>query len=172
MQRFGLIALSACLCAVFCWGCGEGSEAPRNKTETANTSSQPTADDLARIRAMNNSSGTAAATNADGSLPPGHPPIGAANNQTPPMPDMGMRDKPTPLVKYDVPQDWVQEQPSSVMRVDQYRLPHKEGDDASDGELAVFGSGIGGTADENISRWRGQFTTADGKPGAERECEA
>ena len=51
-----------------------------------------------------------------------------------------------------VPKDWKEEQPSSSMRIAQFRVPGNDGD----GELVVF-SGIGGSVDANLNRWYGQF---------------
>ena len=51
-----------------------------------------------------------------------------------------------------VPKDWEKEQPSSSMRIAQFRLPGNDGD----GELIIF-SGIGGSIDANLNRWYGQF---------------
>jgi len=51
-----------------------------------------------------------------------------------------------------VPKDWVKEQPSSSMRMAQFRFPGNDGD----GELVIF-SGIGGSIDANLNRWYGQF---------------
>ena len=51
-----------------------------------------------------------------------------------------------------VPKDWEKEQPSSSMRIAQFRFPGNDGD----GELAIF-SGIGGSVDANLNRWYGQF---------------
>ncbi|MBT6710180.1 MAG: hypothetical protein HOB22_00530, partial [Candidatus Marinimicrobia bacterium] len=51
-----------------------------------------------------------------------------------------------------VPKDWKKEQPSSSMRIAQFRFSGNDGD----GELVVF-SGIGGSIDANLNRWYGQF---------------
>ena len=51
-----------------------------------------------------------------------------------------------------VPKDWEKEQPSSSMRIAQFRFPGNDGD----GELVIF-SGIGGSIDANLNRWYGQF---------------
>src|ERR1044072_9534883 len=49
------------------------------------------------------------------------------------------------------PDGWISEQPSSTMRVAQYRLPG----DAGDANLAVyyFGPGQGGSGEGNPGRW-------------------
>lgn len=58
---------------------------------------------------------------------------------------------------FTVPEGWVKETPSSRMRRLQYRLPAAAGD----AELAVFAD-IGGTPEQNINRWIGQFSSEDG----------
>lgn len=60
-----------------------------------------------------------------------------------------------------LPAAWVEEQPSSSMRLAQYRIP--AGDAAGDANLVLyfFGQGQGGTPQANIARWQSQFS----KPG-------
>ncbi len=59
---------------------------------------------------------------------------------------------------------WVQETPSLPMRIAQYALP-AAGGDAEDAELTVFGGmGIGGSVEDNLARWAGQFQAPDGGP--------
>lgn len=55
-----------------------------------------------------------------------------------------------------VPSDWKKEQPSSRMRALQFGIPASEGDQRP-AELAVFNFRGGGTVDQNIQRWIGQF---------------
>jgi len=64
---------------------------------------------------------------------------------------------------YKVPAGWVSAQPSSKMRVAQFKLPKAEGDN-EDGELVLyyFGANQGGTAEANIDRWISQIQQADG----------
>ena len=62
-----------------------------------------------------------------------------------------------------LPAGWIEETPSSSMRLAQLRVP---GDDSTgDANLVVyyFGQGQGGTAEANIARWQSQFTDAGGK---------
>lgn len=63
-----------------------------------------------------------------------------------------------------VPATWVAQQPSSSMRLAQFRVPGKAGSD--DAELVVFyfGQGQGGSAEANIARWQSEFSSPDGKP--------
>lgn len=59
---------------------------------------------------------------------------------------------------------WVEQKPSSAMRVAQYSLPREAGD-PEDGELAVFHfQGSGGSAQDNLDRWIAQMAQPDGKP--------
>ncbi len=59
------------------------------------------------------------------------------------------------------PADWKEEEPSSTMRYGQFRLP-KKGDEKYDAELIIF-RGFGGSAKQNVDRWKGQFTPPEGK---------
>ncbi len=61
---------------------------------------------------------------------------------------------------FPVQPGWVEESPSSSMRVAQFRLPGEAG--ARDAELAVFAFPGGGSVESNFERWCGQFEQADG----------
>lgn len=64
------------------------------------------------------------------------------------------------------PAGW-QEKPAGGMRKAQYAVPKVEGD-AEDGELVIFHfGGGGGSVEDNITRWCGQFERPDGKPARE-----
>lgn len=69
-------------------------------------------------------------------------------------------------VAWHAPQGWVEEPPSSSMRVAQYRVPGEAGD----GECVVyyFGPGQGGDAASNAARWARQFEQPDGTDSTER----
>ncbi len=56
-----------------------------------------------------------------------------------------------------IPGDWLEEPPSSSMRVAQFAVQGESGA----AELAVF-SGNWGSIDDNVDRWVGQFTQPDG----------
>jgi hypothetical protein len=67
-------------------------------------------------------------------------------------------------IKFEAPDGWIQEAPSSSMRMGQYRIPRVGGDEA-DSEMVVFHfGGGGGSVQANVDRWVGQFTTAEGGP--------
>jgi hypothetical protein len=67
-------------------------------------------------------------------------------------------------LKFDIPEGWVKETPSSSSRQMQFKLPSTQGD-KEDAEVVVFYfGGGGGTPQANVERWVAQFTTPDGKP--------
>lgn len=71
-------------------------------------------------------------------------------------------------LRYTVPSEWPRVPAPSDVRAAQYRIPRVP-NDAEDGELVLFyfGKGQGGSTDDNLSRWYGQFTQADGRPSKE-----
>ncbi len=80
-----------------------------------------------------------------GKLPPGHPSLGE--------------------LKYEVPKGWISEQPASKMRRAQFRLPGVQG--SKDAILGVFYfPGGGGSVEDNLNRWYGQFKQPDGSTTA------
>jgi hypothetical protein len=68
-------------------------------------------------------------------------------------------------LRFSVPGDWTRVPAPSDMRAAQFRVP-RAGNGAEDGELVLFffGAGQGGSAEQNVDRWTGQFTQPDGKP--------
>ncbi len=91
--------------------------------------------------------------------PTGHPPINAIP-QTP-------RQNATTL-KWPSPGSWKETPATSQMRKAQFVLPKAAGD-PEDGQLIVFyfGPDQGGKVEANVDRWKGMFSTADGKPVAD-----
>lgn len=65
-------------------------------------------------------------------------------------------------LELSVPEGWIREKPVSSMRTAQFRLPRAEGD-LEDAEVAVFNN-IGGSVEQNIERWVGQFSQPGGGP--------
>lgn len=64
---------------------------------------------------------------------------------------------------WSAPGGWIEETPSSPMRKAQYRLPKVEGD-AEDASVSLFYfPGQGGSIEDNLNRWYGQFMQPDGK---------
>ena len=72
-------------------------------------------------------------------------------------------------LRYKAPEGWVKEQPSSAMRVAQYKLPKVEGD-GEDASLVVyfFGATQGGTIQANIDRWISQMQQPDGSSSRDK----
>lgn len=127
----------------------------------ANTS-QPSSEDLSALRTMVKGDEKPAADSSTAALPPGHPPIpgrgASGSGAVAPPPAASASD-----LKFEAPVDWKPVPPPSAMRKAQYAIPHVEGD-SEDGEVVLFyfGPGEGGATADNLARWRGQFTTADG----------
>jgi hypothetical protein len=64
-------------------------------------------------------------------------------------------------LKSAAPSTWKEEAPSNQMRLAQFKLPHAAGD-SYDAELVIF-KALGGSAADNVARWKGQFTPPEGK---------
>ena len=60
-------------------------------------------------------------------------------------------------ISFQAPDSWKEAEPTSSMRAFQFEVP---GPDDQKGEMAVFyfGAGQGGDLEENINRWKKQFT--------------
>ncbi len=144
-------------------GCDKGSREAAQPAASSAADDQPSADELSDVRELVQKEATerrSAAPGAMDGIPAGHPPIDQqTTRQRPPRPAEATG------IKYVAPESWTKETPASSMRADQYSLPRAEGDE-EDGELAIFkfAAGSGGAIDANISRWRKQFSTADGQP--------
>jgi len=70
-------------------------------------------------------------------------------------------------LSYQAPAAWVSEQPSSNMRLAQYKVPGPDGAEA--GECALFHfPGTGGSVQANLDRWYGQFQQPDGGSSAQK----
>ncbi len=152
METIALIA--AVLGTGLLVGCeGEPSTTATKTPATTRPSDEPTGEEKDRLKSLLEEE----ARPKQPAMPPGHPPIGSQQDSAAPP------REPVSLA-YEVPADWEREQPASRMRRDQLRIPPAEGDEEA-GELAVFHFGRqAGSIDQNIARWRGQFTTAEGAP--------
>jgi hypothetical protein len=64
-------------------------------------------------------------------------------------------------LRSQAPESWKEEEPANRMRYMQFRLPKVEGDKA-DAELVIF-KGFGGSAKDNVKRWKDQFRPPEGK---------
>jgi len=71
-------------------------------------------------------------------------------------------------VKWTPPAGWVAQGPRP-MRAATYAIPPEFGEKTG-GECGVyfFGGGQGGSVDDNIARWKGQFSDRSGKPATAR----
>lgn len=113
-------------------------------------------------------------------LPPDHPPInqggnakgsagqqppargnGAARNSGNQTGGSGSPRKSSPLT-WELPDDWTAVEPSTQMRLAEYRIPGAE--DTNSASLGVFHFGRrgGGDVQSNIDRWVGQFSAPNG----------
>lgn len=63
------------------------------------------------------------------------------------------------------PQNWVRKRPAVNIIEHEFAVPASEGD-AADGRLTVMNAG--GSIDDNVNRWFGQFTQPDGGSTADR----
>jgi len=72
-------------------------------------------------------------------------------------------------LKYKVPEGWISENPTSAMRIAQYKLPKVEGD-PEDASLVLyyFGAQQGGAVQANIDRWIGQMQQPDGSSSKDK----
>jgi hypothetical protein len=82
------------------------------------------------------------------------------------------RDDKDRTVKLDsfrskAPADWVEEPSTSRMRLKQFKLPGGAGQEPAELTIYFFGKGSGGSAEDNVKRWRAMFTSADGKKSAD-----
>ena len=165
--RFG-VGLLVGLLVVGLLGCEQkpAAESTAERGAAAAPATQPTEQDLAAVRSLLGESGASPSS----TMPPGHPPTGAA--PTPPASDAAASLPPghpptgaPAALKWDVPAAW-EAVPLSAgsMRRAQYALP-KADEDPSGGEVAVFHfPGSGGGVEANIQRWVGQFSDSDGGP--------
>ena len=72
-------------------------------------------------------------------------------------------------LRFTAPEGWVREQPTSAMRVAQYKLPKADGDN-EDASLVVyfFGATQGGATQANIDRWISQIQQPDGSSSKDK----
>jgi len=61
----------------------------------------------------------------------------------------------------EVPAAWIEQKPSSDMRLAQFRVPGAESEGDANLILYYFGQGQGGSVEANTARWQSQFS----KPG-------
>ena len=63
-----------------------------------------------------------------------------------------------------VPANWVAVPPASSMRLAQYTIPGRDTSVAAEVVVYFFGKGQGGNVEDNLARWKAQFSTPDGSP--------
>ncbi len=160
-KAFTLPVLGAVLALTL--GCESNTEAD-STTEVASTQTPVTAPmmpilppDVARAVAAPDDVGRAedtneSATDAEGdsaaehvAQPPADPTIARFAGLTAPKPPY-----------------WLEQPPKSSMRAANYVVPGSFGADAADVIVFFFGAGQGGTVEQNIARWQGQFQGDDG----------
>lgn len=103
-------------------------------------------------------------------------PVSGENPLTSSGADLGDSDRPTTWetggldhdlvvegVVMTIPGSWIRRSPSSSMRAAEYLVPHPEQPEAKTGTFALF-RGIGGSVEENITRWIGQVTNKPEPP--------
>jgi len=108
-----------------------------------------------------------------GQLPQGHPPMSQIPPGHPPLRSMGSqgeeRPAPEPVsaeapegcpVVWTAPEGWTATVPANAMRIANFTVAEAEGAPV---EVTVFS--LGGTADQNIQRWIGQFDFPEGASG-------
>jgi hypothetical protein len=98
-----------------------------------------------------------------GAAPEPTPPARAAEPATP-APTAARPAPQAATLHWTDPAPWRRGTPSSAMRIAQYEVPGAGPN--TEGELTVFwfGAGRGGSIDDNLNRWYGQFTQPDGRP--------
>lgn len=73
---------------------------------------------------------------------------------------------PLTLLGYSTttPAAWKASPTTSSMRLAQFVIPTGSGTTAAEVVVYFFGPGQGGAVDANLARWRGQFSSSDGRP--------
>ncbi len=66
-------------------------------------------------------------------------------------------------LRYGLPPGWIPVKPTNSMRLAEMTIPAPQGSGLGDGLMTVVG-GVGGTPDENVDRWLGQFQQIRGTP--------
>jgi len=67
---------------------------------------------------------------------------------------------------WTAPEGWIEEKPSSGMRLAQYRLSKVEGDEEDAVCYVSHFPGTGGSVEANLNRWYEQFAQPDGRPSS------
>lgn len=112
-----------------------------------------------------------------GALPSNHPPLAGGGmpgaNPHGGMPMAAPPGPPTPAAAqmgplfWRAPAGWTSVQPRSSMRKAQYTIPGPGPGTEAELNVFFFGDGGGGAIEDNLQRWYGQFTQADGRASQE-----
>ncbi|MEJ2634156.1 MAG: hypothetical protein P8184_02560 [Calditrichia bacterium] len=87
----------------------------------------------------------------------------AGNNETAGKIEAHSGSLPSGQLMFTAQKGWIEEKPSSSMRKAQYSLPGVNGQENA--TMAVFFfPGTGGSVEQNLQRWYGQFKEPDGSP--------
>jgi hypothetical protein len=155
MTVFRSLAL-VCLGLAFCIGCGDLSSqsGEGGKSPAASHKDKAKSDDVA------DNDDASDGGNADSphgmKAPHGMNPHGGMmpGAETGPVPENdGKLDLDN--LHWTVPKPWVRKAPKSGMLLAEYAIPKAEGD-PDDGRLTIMNAG--GSLDDNIARWKGQFS--------------
>lgn len=164
-RNLGRIGVVVALVIVGLGGCGEGDAPKRWSRPPGETPPPATPFRLA----------VASDTGAGGGAPRVMPSQGAAASgaggmgMPAPADRGGVRATTGSLVAagigFMIPDGWIPEEPSSPVRLAQYRLPGSGGD--AEMSVFAFGPGQGGTPKANIERWVGQFRNDEATTGSQ-----
>lgn len=97
-------------------------------------------------------------------MPPGHGMAGMSMTKPHVGPPPGRQIGIGTTLKLEAPEDWVPKTPAVSMIQNEFSVPAAEGDSA-DGRVTVMTAG--GSIQENIDRWMGQFSQSDGSKTAD-----
>lgn len=92
---------------------------------------------------------------------------GAAAEPAAPQPSAAQRQGSAAGIRWEAPEPFRPVEPSSSMRTAEYVFPEQPGEEPATMTVFFFGPGQGGSIDENIRRWVGQFEQPDGRPSME-----
>jgi hypothetical protein len=151
MERMNRLVLSVTILALMVTGCGKKQEQQWGRVpgDASPEAPQPSADQASAHRLMKPTDGASSAPMMQGDIP------------APPKTDVVMEGNILKAsgIAFSVPQGWEKETPSSSFRLAQFKMPGSAG--AGDVGVFAFGSGQGGTTDDNVRRWVNQFTPDD-----------
>ncbi|MGM0557476.1 MAG: hypothetical protein ACQEVA_13920 [Myxococcota bacterium] len=157
------IGIVLCSAALACVGCeSDKQEFDGAPSATAPSARAPAPDE----QAAQNKQRTDKPTN--GEMPADHPPVGAAQGQQAGQGDMpaapgggqGKRDGTSGPLRWEAPEGWKAVKPASDMRYAEYLI--EGGSTPLSLTIFYFGPSGGGSVEQNIERWTGQFDSSSG----------